>query len=49
MLCYIYVQIFPQLNFLYINDDKVLESIPLLDLLHRKLEYCSIDKIDTIH
>lgn len=48
MLCNTYTQVFPRLNFLYLNGGWVLDSIPLSNLLHLKLGRCPIDKLDKI-
>ncbi|CAF1039305.1 unnamed protein product [Rotaria sordida] len=47
-LIHTYAQILPQLKFLYLNGDWVLEWIPLPNLQYLKLTRCSIDKLETI-
>ncbi|CAF4239563.1 unnamed protein product, partial [Rotaria sordida] len=48
MLIHTYTQILPQLKFLNLDDDWVLESIPLSNLQYLNLENCSIDKFKII-
>jgi hypothetical protein len=43
-----YTQIWPRLYFLSLNGSWVLESIPLPNLLHLKLEHCPTDKLKII-
>ncbi|CAF4606555.1 unnamed protein product [Rotaria sp. Silwood1] len=48
MLRNTYAQVFPQLNYLCLNGDWVLDTIPLPNILHLKLEHCPLDKLATI-
>jgi hypothetical protein len=48
MLRNTYAQVFPKLNFLYLNGRWALESIPLPNLLYLKLGHCSIDELNKI-
>ena len=48
MLRNTYAKVFPQLNYLDLNGDWVLESILLPNLIYLKLERCSADKLEAI-